>query len=106
MADTSPVQLVDADGEFCIAKIDEFAGTSGLLSSGLKYQIVAIMGPQSSGKSTLMNHVVRGPVTLDCCQRVIFFSLGHVSRRWMLSLVDVKPLVGFGWQRHLSTRRF
>ena len=59
MAETSPVQLVDADGEFCVAKIEDFAESSGLLYSGLKYQIVAIMGPQSSGKSTLMNHVVR-----------------------------------------------
>lgn len=59
MADTSPIQLIDADGEFCTENIEEFNQTSGLNYAGLKYQIVAIMGPQSSGKSTLMNHVVR-----------------------------------------------
>jgi molybdopterin-guanine dinucleotide biosynthesis protein len=31
----------------------------GLRASKTAYQVVAIMGPQSSGKSTLLNHVVR-----------------------------------------------
>lgn len=53
----SCIQLIDGTGAF--QSLDEFASRTRLNDKGPGgYQIVAIMGPQSSGKSTLMNHVV------------------------------------------------
>lgn len=46
-------QIVNFDGEYIEDNITNVA--RGIDASG-EYQIVAIMGPQSSGKSTLMNH--------------------------------------------------
>ncbi|QCD77264.1 hypothetical protein DEO72_LG1g886 [Vigna unguiculata] len=50
-------QLIDGDGEFNVAGLDNFIKNVNLASCGLSYAVVAIMGPQSSGKSTLMNHL-------------------------------------------------
>lgn len=58
MVDTSPLQLVDAEGNFNKDGMQDFSKSTGLTHAGLQYQIVAIMGPQSSGKSTLLNHLV------------------------------------------------
>eukprot|EP00210_Caulerpa_lentillifera_P002250 g2162.t1 len=57
MVETTPIQLVDGSGVYNTSIMADFAKTSSLATAGLKYQVVAIMGPQSSGKSTLMNHV-------------------------------------------------
>ena len=51
-------QVVSGSGNFNAAEVTEFASASQLASAGVQYQIVAITGPQSSGKSTLLNHVV------------------------------------------------
>lgn len=53
-----PLQLIDGSGDFNMEGIEEFAKRTNLIHAGLNYQIVAIMGPQSSGKSTLLNNVV------------------------------------------------
>ncbi|KAK3188901.1 hypothetical protein Dsin_028462 [Dipteronia sinensis] len=50
-------QLIDGDGEFNVAGLDNFVRTTKLANCGLSYAVVAIMGPQSSGKSTLLNHL-------------------------------------------------
>ncbi|OIV96013.1 hypothetical protein TanjilG_27117 [Lupinus angustifolius] len=50
-------QLIDGDGEFNATGLDHFIRTVNLSSCALSYAVVAIMGPQSSGKSTLMNHL-------------------------------------------------
>ncbi|KAG4948957.1 hypothetical protein JHK82_042150 [Glycine max] len=55
--DCCATQLIDGDGEFNVAGLDNFIRTVNLASCGLSYAVVAIMGPQSSGKSTLMNHL-------------------------------------------------
>ncbi|WCJ28460.1 Protein ROOT HAIR DEFECTIVE 3 [Euphorbia peplus] len=52
-------QLIDGDGGFNAAGLDEFVKTTKLADCGLSYAVVAIMGPQSSGKSTLLNHLFR-----------------------------------------------
>jgi ABC-type hemin transport system ATPase subunit len=39
-------------------QLDAFVHQHGVIEARTNYQVVAIMGPQSSGKSTLMNHVV------------------------------------------------
>ncbi|KAL8522532.1 hypothetical protein ACS0TY_012625 [Phlomoides rotata] len=49
--------LIDGDGTFNVAGLDNFVKEVKLAACGLSYAIVAIMGPQSSGKSTLLNHL-------------------------------------------------
>ena len=52
-------QVVTGGGDFNASQVASFAAASQLDAAGVDYQIVAITGPQSSGKSTLLNHVVR-----------------------------------------------
>ena len=54
------LQVVSGDGSFNAAGVDKFVKDTGVESCGVGYTVVAIMGPQSSGKSTLLNHLVRG----------------------------------------------
>ena len=59
MAEQPPIlQVVDAEGDYNVDGVENFSLDSGLDSCGVDYQMVAVMGPQSSGKSTLMNAVV------------------------------------------------
>ncbi|KAL4386024.1 hypothetical protein GQ457_09G004330 [Hibiscus cannabinus] len=50
-------QLIDGDGEFNVVGLDNFMRTTNFSNCGLSYAVVAVMGPQSSGKSTLLNHL-------------------------------------------------
>lgn len=50
-------QLIDGNGVFNVVGLDNFIKTTKLADCGLSYAVVAIMGPQSSGKSTLLNHL-------------------------------------------------
>ena len=56
---TTVLQVVDDDGEYQEQAVEAFLRDQQLDAAGVNYQIIAIMGPQSSGKSTLMNAVVR-----------------------------------------------
>ncbi|PIN04364.1 GTP-binding protein [Handroanthus impetiginosus] len=49
--------LIDGDGTFNVAGIGNFMKEVKLAECGLSYAVVAIMGPQSSGKSTLLNYL-------------------------------------------------
>jgi ABC-type lipoprotein export system ATPase subunit len=51
-------QVIDSEGGFQEASLQDFVEAHGVVDVRTNYQVVAIMGPQSSGKSTLMNHVV------------------------------------------------
>ncbi|KAJ6748232.1 PROTEIN SEY1 [Salix purpurea] len=51
------MQLIDGNGNFNVEGLKDFMTTTGFAHCGRSYAIVAIIGPQSSGKSTLMNHV-------------------------------------------------
>ncbi|BBM98569.1 protein SEY1 [Marchantia polymorpha subsp. ruderalis] len=53
------LQLIDGLGAFDEAGLDAFVRAIRLAECGLSYAVVAIMGPQSSGKSTLLNHLFR-----------------------------------------------
>ena len=106
MAENSTLQLVDADGEFGTKQMEEFSHSSGLVSAGLKYQVVAIMGPQSSGKSTLVNHVVRFLALVSPIFRNEAHSLARGSKKWTPSWVDVRPHVAFGLQRRHQIRNW
>ncbi|GER36830.1 protein ROOT HAIR DEFECTIVE 3 homolog [Striga asiatica] len=52
-----PTQLVAGNGEFNSPGLRDFINSVKLSECGLSYAVVAIMGPQSSGKSTLLNHL-------------------------------------------------
>ncbi|KAI8462488.1 MAG: root hair defective 3 GTP-binding protein [Monoraphidium minutum] len=51
------VQMIDGDGTFLEDEVKAWVNDTGVAESRANYQVVAIMGPQSSGKSTLMNHL-------------------------------------------------
>ncbi|CAN6545844.1 unnamed protein product [Malus baccata var. baccata] len=57
--DCCATQLIYGDGEFNADGLDRFVKDVKLTECGLSYAVVAIMGPQSSGKSTLLNHLFR-----------------------------------------------
>lgn len=56
------LHVVDGSGAFNTQGVTEFVRESGVESAGQDYTVVAIMGPQSSGKSTLLNSVVSARV--------------------------------------------
>lgn len=49
--------LIEGDGTFNVSGVDNFVKEVKLAECGLSYAVVAIMGPQSSGKSTLLNNL-------------------------------------------------
>mmetsp|Transcript_17254 Transcript_17254/g.51819 ORF Transcript_17254/g.51819 Transcript_17254/m.51819 type:complete len:843 (-) Transcript_17254:172-2700(-) len=53
----SQLQVIDGDGEFRSREVEVFMSQPRLANGRQDYQVVAIMGPQSSGKSTLLNYV-------------------------------------------------
>lgn len=53
------IQVISATGKYESQNVQEFLHQNSLEYSGVSYTTVAIMGPQSSGKSTLLNAVVR-----------------------------------------------
>ncbi|PHU25006.1 Protein ROOT HAIR DEFECTIVE 3 [Capsicum chinense] len=55
--DSCSAQLIGANGEFNPKGLENFTSSVNLARCGLSYAVVAIMGPQSSGKSTLLNHL-------------------------------------------------
>ncbi|XP_022846900.1 protein ROOT HAIR DEFECTIVE 3-like [Olea europaea var. sylvestris] len=59
MDKSSSTHLIDGDGTFNVSGIDNFMKEVKLSECGLSYAVVSIMGPQSSGKSTLLNHLFR-----------------------------------------------
>lgn len=71
MASSELVQVITGDGAFDQPALERLMASSSSSSSSSAggawadatkkndYQVVAIMGPQSSGKSTLMNYLVR-----------------------------------------------
>ena len=58
-SDAGILQVVSGDGEFDEDGVISFMREKDVHDSGVDYQVIAITGPQSSGKSTLMNAVVR-----------------------------------------------
>ncbi|PNH08156.1 Protein ROOT HAIR DEFECTIVE 3 [Tetrabaena socialis] len=54
---TEIVQVINGEGGFEQQSLQTFVDDNELASCKTNYQVVAIMGPQSSGKSTLLNHV-------------------------------------------------
>ena len=57
------LQVVSGDGEFNETGVRDFVTAAHIDTAGTNYQTIAITGPQSSGKSTLMNALVRRNMT-------------------------------------------
>lgn len=55
--DCCTTQLIDGNAEFNVEGLENFMEKVNFVNYGLSYAVVAIMGPQSSGKSTLLNHL-------------------------------------------------
>nr|GEV60259.1 protein root hair defective 3-like [Tanacetum cinerariifolium] len=55
--DCCSTHLIDGDGTFDATGLLKFMKEVKLSECGLSYAVVSIMGPQSSGKSTLLNHL-------------------------------------------------
>ncbi|BFG28356.1 hypothetical protein CerSpe_146300 [Prunus speciosa] len=55
--DCCATQLIYGDGEFNADGLDRFVKEVKLAECGVSYGVVAIVGPQSTGKSTLQNHL-------------------------------------------------
>lgn len=53
------LQVVSGEGDFNGDLVNSFMRENDVQEAGVDYQVVAITGPQSSGKSTLMNALVR-----------------------------------------------
>ncbi|GJX13746.1 root hair defective 3-like protein, partial [Tanacetum coccineum] len=49
--------LIEGDGTFNVEGLDSFIKQVKMSECGLSYAVVAIMGPQSSGKNTLLNNL-------------------------------------------------
>ncbi|KAI4354117.1 hypothetical protein L6164_003016 [Bauhinia variegata] len=82
-------QLIDGNGNFNDQGLKDFAREANLLQCGRSYAIVAIMGPQSSGKSTLLNHLFRTNF------KMMDDSEGRSQTTqgiWLARCPDIKPL--------------
>ncbi|KAM1688656.1 hypothetical protein FF2_035899 [Malus domestica] len=55
--DVCAKQLICGNSEFNVAELNSFVKKVKFDKCGRSYAVVAIMGPQSGGKSTLMNHL-------------------------------------------------
>ena len=63
---TESQHLIDGDGRYFAAALLMAIASCGQHAAGAVYQTIAIMGPQSSGKSTLMNALV------SFCEQEVF----------------------------------
>ncbi|KAJ6748223.1 PROTEIN SEY1 [Salix purpurea] len=57
--DCRSFQLISGDGVLNMEGLENFSRTTNLSPRGVSYAVVAIMGPQSGGKSTLLNKLFR-----------------------------------------------
>ena len=57
-------QAVSGEGVLDRDTLQGWCDKTGVSDAGVAYGVVAIVGPQSSGKSTLLNRVVRPPPPL------------------------------------------
>lgn len=60
------LQVVSGDGEFNESGVRQFVSAAHIDTAGVDYQTIAITGPQSSGKSTLMNALVWLQMDIAC----------------------------------------
>ncbi|KAI4356287.1 hypothetical protein L6164_000319 [Bauhinia variegata] len=91
-------QLIDGQGHFNFSGLMEFVREVNLSECGCSYAIVAIMGPQSSGKSTLLNNLFRTNFKEmnNSEGRHVILKLKHKSQTtqgiWLARSLDMEPL--------------
>lgn len=68
------LQVVSGDGDFNEDGVRQFVSAAHIDTAGVDYQTVAITGPQSSGKSTLMNALVRCIMQSSCASQALTLS--------------------------------
>ncbi|XP_077212329.1 protein ROOT HAIR DEFECTIVE 3-like [Tasmannia lanceolata] len=80
--------LIDGDGVFNVSGLESFMKAVKLAECGLSYAVVSIMGPQSSGKSTLLNQLFR----TNFREMDTFKGRSQTTKGiWMAKCVDVDP---------------
>ena len=79
MSRTGILQVVNGEGEFNEEAVNAFIKQHNINDVGVGYQIVAITGPQSSGKSTLMNTLVRLAPSLAWIDDKVFVLLTETA---------------------------
>ncbi|KAL8458529.1 hypothetical protein ACS0TY_036160 [Phlomoides rotata] len=80
--------LIDGDGNFNVEGVDKFMKEAKIAECGLSYAVVAIMGPQSSGKSTLLNQLFR----TDFREMDAFKGRSQTTKGiWMAKCVGIEP---------------
>ncbi|KAK4778143.1 hypothetical protein SAY87_018330 [Trapa incisa] len=88
-AHSRSVQLIDEDGKFNSETLKSFTKTIQLNQCNSSYAVVSIMGPQSSGKSTLLNHLFGTKFQeMDASEGRSQTTKGI----WMAKAVDIDPL--------------
>ncbi|PKA57267.1 Protein root hair defective 3 [Apostasia shenzhenica] len=81
-------QLIDGDGVFNVSGVENFVKTVKLGDCGLSYAVVSIMGPQSSGKSTLLNHLFM----TNFREMDAFKGRSQTTKGiWLARCVDIEP---------------
>ncbi|KAJ8907009.1 hypothetical protein NDN08_003492 [Rhodosorus marinus] len=70
LSGTELVQVISHDGEFRKAELERLLGSRAMLLNGdTEYNVVSIVGPQSSGKSTVLNEgFATNFVTMDATE--------------------------------------
>ncbi|KAG0493070.1 hypothetical protein HPP92_006468 [Vanilla planifolia] len=88
MDSSCSTQLIDGDGVFNGPGIENFLKTVKLGECGLSYAVVSIMGPQSSGKSTLLNHLFH----TNFREMDAFKGRSQTTKGiWLARCVDIEP---------------
>ncbi|XP_047310531.1 protein ROOT HAIR DEFECTIVE 3-like [Impatiens glandulifera] len=77
--------LIDGQGMFNSSGLESFTQNAKLSQYGKSYSVISIMGPQSSGKSTLLNHLFQTNfVEMDAAKDRTQTTLGI----WLAKYVD------------------
>ncbi|XP_028556728.1 protein ROOT HAIR DEFECTIVE 3-like isoform X2 [Dendrobium catenatum] len=89
MGDSScPTQLIDRDGVYNVSGMENFMETMKLGECGVSYAIVSILGPQSSGKSTLLNRLFH----TNFREMDAFNGRSQTTQGiWLAKCVDIEP---------------
>ncbi|KAF7124580.1 hypothetical protein RHSIM_Rhsim12G0195400 [Rhododendron simsii] len=87
--------LIEEDGTLNLVEFDKFTKKVDLAACELNYVVVSIMGPQSSGKSTLLNHMF-GPKFKEMDRRQgrhVLIKLYVKTTRgiWLARCADIEP---------------
>ncbi|XP_047339786.1 protein ROOT HAIR DEFECTIVE 3-like [Impatiens glandulifera] len=85
---STSTHLIDGEGKFNRSGLESLTENAKLYQSVKSYKVISIMGPQSSGKSTLLNHMFHTNfVEMDATKDRSQTTLGI----WLEKCVNVEP---------------